>query len=110
MREEGGVKALYRGLFATSAGAHLFPDPTHSAHRRLPTRVPFPCAGVAPYVAFNFASYELLKIQLIGRDPEHHQPGTIAKLICGAVAGAISQTVRINPSPASRVSDCTLSC
>lgn len=54
-------------------------------------------AGVAPYVAFNFASYELLKLQLIGRDPEHHQPSTLAKLVCGATAGAISQTVRPLP-------------
>ncbi|GAA5969066.1 hypothetical protein JCM11641_007456 [Rhodosporidiobolus odoratus] len=66
MREEGGVKALYRGLVPT-------------------------CAGVAPYVAFNFASYELLKLQLTGGDPTR-QPGTLGKLICGGVAGAISQT------------------
>lgn len=91
MREEGGVKALYRGLFATSAG----PCDYHVLRNVDPPAQPFLSAGVAPYVAFNFASYELLKIQLIGRDPEHHQPGTLAKLVCGAVAGAISQTVRV---------------
>ncbi|GAA5892030.1 hypothetical protein JCM6882_005668 [Rhodosporidiobolus microsporus] len=67
MREEGGVKALYRGLVPTSA-------------------------GVAPYVAFNFASYELLKLQLTGGDPTR-QPGVVGKLVCGGVAGAISQTL-----------------
>ncbi|GAA6053452.1 hypothetical protein JCM3770_005172 [Rhodotorula araucariae] len=68
MREEGGVKALYRGLVPTSA-------------------------GVAPYVAFNFASYELLKLQFTRVDPEHNPPGTFAKLLCGGVAGGISQTL-----------------
>ncbi|BGP28737.1 hypothetical protein JCM10296v2_000473 [Rhodotorula toruloides] len=68
MREEGGVKALYRGLVPTSA-------------------------GVAPYVAFNFASYELLKIQLMDHNSDHHEPGTFAKLLCGGVAGAVSQTL-----------------
>ncbi|GAA6035899.1 hypothetical protein JCM8097_005152 [Rhodosporidiobolus ruineniae] len=71
MREEGGVKALYRGLVPTSA-------------------------GVAPYVAFNFASYELLKqhCAYYFPDPSHPgQPGTIGKLVCGGVAGAVSQTL-----------------
>lgn len=51
-------------------------------------------AGVAPYVAFNFASYELLKIWLVDHNSDHHEPGTFAKLMCGGVAGAVSQTVR----------------
>ncbi|GAA5856357.1 hypothetical protein JCM8547_000884 [Rhodosporidiobolus lusitaniae] len=67
MREEGGVKALYRGLVVTSS-------------------------GVMPYVAFNFASYELLKQWISGGDPSN-PPGTFGKLACGAVAGAISQTL-----------------
>ncbi|GJN92216.1 hypothetical protein Rhopal_005246-T1 [Rhodotorula paludigena] len=69
MREEGGVKALYRGLVPTCA------------------------KGVAPYVAFNFAAYELLKLQITSWDPHHEPPGTLAKLVCGGVAGAISQTL-----------------
>ncbi|GAA5837342.1 hypothetical protein JCM9279_005658 [Rhodotorula babjevae] len=68
MKEEGGVKALYRGLVPTSA-------------------------GVAPYVAFNFASYELLKLQISGLDPQHRPPNTFEKLVCGGVAGGISQTL-----------------
>ncbi|GAA6022219.1 hypothetical protein JCM10207_003947 [Rhodosporidiobolus poonsookiae] len=67
MREEGGVKALYRGLVPTTA-------------------------GVAPYVAFNFATYELLKLQHSGGDPAR-EPGTAAKLVYGAIAGAVSQTL-----------------
>ncbi|GAA5896925.1 uncharacterized protein JCM6883_007057 [Sporobolomyces salmoneus] len=65
-REEGGIRALYRGLVPTSM-------------------------GVAPYCAFNFASYELLKQQwtrLTGNEP--HTPGNLA---CGAIAGAFSQTM-----------------
>lgn len=50
--------------------------------------------GVAPYVAFNFASYELLKLQISGLDPQHRPPNTFEKLVCGGVAGGISQTVR----------------
>jgi solute carrier family 25 phosphate transporter 23/24/25/41 len=69
MREEGGVKALYRGVVTTSA-------------------------GVAPYVAFNFASYELLKLQFSdGSTDPADQPGTLAKLACGAIAGGVSQTL-----------------
>ncbi|GAA5843018.1 hypothetical protein JCM11251_007313 [Rhodosporidiobolus azoricus] len=67
IREEGGLRALYRGLVPTSA-------------------------GVAPYVAFNFASYELLKLQMTGGDPTR-QPGVAGKLVCGGIAGAISQTL-----------------
>lgn len=36
MREEGGIRGLYRGLVATAV-------------------------GVAPYVGINFAAYELLR-------------------------------------------------
>ncbi|GAA5919203.1 hypothetical protein JCM1841_002500 [Sporobolomyces salmonicolor] len=68
-REEGGLKALYRGLIPTAA-------------------------GVAPYVGGNFAVYEALKQWLAGgsTDPER-QPGTMAKLVCGGIAGAVSQTL-----------------
>lgn len=45
----------------------------------------------APYVALNFASYELFKIYLTNEDGS--QPGTLLKLGCGALAGSISQTV-----------------
>jgi solute carrier family 25 (mitochondrial phosphate transporter), member 23/24/25/41 len=58
MREEGGVRGLYRGLVATAM-------------------------GVAPYVGINFAAYEALRgiITPPGK-------GTIArKLACGALAG-----------------------
>jgi hypothetical protein len=49
-------------------------------------------ASSAPYVALNFASYELFKIHMT--DEDGHQPGTLMKLGCGALAGSISQTVR----------------
>jgi solute carrier family 25 phosphate transporter 23/24/25/41 len=58
MREEGGVRGLYRGLVATAM-------------------------GVAPYVGINFAAYEALRgvITPPGK-------ATIArKLACGALAG-----------------------
>ncbi|KAI9067141.1 mitochondrial carrier [Trametes sanguinea] len=64
MREEGGVRALYRGLVPTAM-------------------------GVAPYVGINFASYEALRgvITPPGKSSVHR------KLLCGALAGSISQTL-----------------
>ncbi|GAA6011082.1 hypothetical protein JCM11491_005931 [Sporobolomyces phaffii] len=69
-RDEGGFRALYRGLVPTSL-------------------------GVAPYVGLNFASYELLKQQYTklmggGLDAQPHTP---VKLACGAIAGGLSQTI-----------------
>jgi len=65
MREEGGIKALYRG-----SGTTAF--------------------GVAPYVGINFAAYEGLRgvITPPGRDHPAWR-----KLTCGALAGSISQTL-----------------
>ncbi|ORY73410.1 mitochondrial carrier domain-containing protein [Leucosporidium creatinivorum] len=65
-REEGGIRGLYRGLTPTAL-------------------------GVAPYVAINFASYEIFKIYLTTSDGS--PPGTAMKLCCGALAGSISQTL-----------------
>ncbi|KAF8552503.1 mitochondrial carrier [Imleria badia] len=64
MREEGGVRGLYRGLVATAI-------------------------GVAPYVGINFAAYETLR----GIITPPGQSSTARKLICGALAGSISQTL-----------------
>ncbi|THH05020.1 hypothetical protein EW146_g10014 [Bondarzewia mesenterica] len=64
IREEGGVRALYRGMVATAT-------------------------GVAPYVGINFASYELLRDVIT-------PPGKSSawrKLACGALAGAVSQSI-----------------
>ncbi|KAF9249185.1 mitochondrial carrier [Marasmius fiardii PR-910] len=64
IREEGGIRGLYRGLVATAF-------------------------GVAPYVGINFAAYEVLRGTIT-------PPGknTVArKLLCGALAGSISQTL-----------------
>ncbi|KAG8791539.1 hypothetical protein FRC12_008911 [Ceratobasidium sp. 428] len=65
MREEGGIRGLYRGL--------------------IPTAV-----GVAPYVGINFAAYERLR-QII--TPDGGDYGAPRKLLCGALAGSISQTL-----------------
>ncbi|KAH9994978.1 mitochondrial carrier [Russula compacta] len=64
MREEGGVRALYRGLVATAM-------------------------GVAPYVGVNFAAYETLRGLIT--PPGKSTVGR--KLSCGALAGSISQTL-----------------
>lgn len=64
MREEGGVRGLYRGIMATAT-------------------------GVAPYVGCNFATYEFLRGVITPPDNT-----TIPrKLLCGALAGSISQTL-----------------
>ncbi|KAI5123658.1 hypothetical protein M0805_001688 [Coniferiporia weirii] len=64
MREEGGVRALYRGLPATAF-------------------------GVAPYVGINFAAYEALR----GVITPPGKTSVVRKLACGALAGSISQTL-----------------
>ncbi|KAL1756274.1 mitochondrial carrier domain-containing protein [Schizophyllum commune] len=64
IREEGGVRALYRGIVATAM-------------------------GVAPYVGINFAAYEALR----GIITPPGQTSVPRKLLCGALAGSISQTL-----------------
>ncbi|CAO3662182.1 unnamed protein product [Umbelopsis vinacea] len=65
-RTEGGVFGLYRGLWPT-------------------------LLGVAPYVALNFQCYEVLKMHLLPTDQD--APSVARKLVCGALAGSIAQTV-----------------
>ncbi|KAI0087951.1 mitochondrial carrier domain-containing protein [Irpex rosettiformis] len=64
MRDEGGVRALYRGLIPTAM-------------------------GVAPYVGINFAAYEALR----GMITPPGKSSVPRKLLCGALAGSISQTL-----------------
>ncbi|KAJ7084359.1 mitochondrial carrier domain-containing protein [Mycena belliarum] len=64
VREEGGVRGLYRGLVATAF-------------------------GVAPYVGINFAAYEFLR----GVVTPPGKTSVARKLACGALAGSISQTL-----------------
>ncbi|KAI0342031.1 mitochondrial carrier [Trametopsis cervina] len=64
MRDEGGVRALYRGLIPTAM-------------------------GVAPYVGINFAAYEALR----GVVTPPGKSSVARKLSCGALAGSISQTL-----------------
>jgi len=64
VREEGGIRGLYRGIVATSM-------------------------GVAPYVGINFAAYEALR----GIITPPGQTSVVRKLSCGALAGSISQTL-----------------
>ncbi|RKP22513.1 putative mitochondrial carrier protein [Syncephalis pseudoplumigaleata] len=65
-REEGGLRALYRGLGPTMT-------------------------GVAPYVALNFQAYEVLRAYFT--QPGESSPTSFNKLICGALAGSIAQTI-----------------
>jgi solute carrier family 25 phosphate transporter 23/24/25/41 len=62
MREEGGVRALYRGIIATAM-------------------------GVAPYVGINFAAYEALR----GIITPPGKTTVARKLACGALAGKVSR-------------------
>jgi len=64
IREEGGVRGLYRGLVTTAV-------------------------GVAPYVGINFAAYEFLR----GIITPPGKSSVVRKLTCGALAGSISQTL-----------------
>jgi solute carrier family 25 phosphate transporter 23/24/25/41 len=64
MKEEGGIRGLYRGLVPTAM-------------------------GVAPYVGLNFSVYELLRGYVTPPGKESAYGG----LLCGALAGTISQTL-----------------
>lgn len=63
-REEGGIKGLYRGLVTTAV-------------------------GVAPYVGINFAAYEAFR----GIITPPGKTSVPRKLLCGALAGSMSQTL-----------------
>jgi len=60
VREEGGVRGLYRGLVTTAV-------------------------GVAPYVGINFAAYEFLR----GVVTPPGKSSVTRKLTCGALAGEL---------------------
>ncbi|KAF9584201.1 hypothetical protein BGW38_007253 [Lunasporangiospora selenospora] len=64
--KEGGIVGLYRGLGPT-------------------------LTGVAPYVALNFQSYEVLRAYLT--PPGETSPSVGMKLLGGAIAGSFAQTV-----------------
>ncbi|KAK9458239.1 mitochondrial carrier domain-containing protein [Dipodascopsis uninucleata] len=64
-KTEGGVAALYRGL--------------------IPTVI-----GVAPYVGLNFAVYEGLRGMMAD---ENNNVSAVGKLLCGAISGAVAQTI-----------------
>ena len=67
-RNEGGVFALYRGLFPT-------------------------ILSIAPFVSVNFATYHFLKEKIALQRYESSVWKTCILLSCGAVSGAIAQTV-----------------
>lgn len=67
MREEGGVRALYRGM--------------------IPTAV-----GVAPYVGINFAAYEALRGVITPPGKET----VVRKLSCGALAGELVPKIDVS--------------
>lgn len=64
-RNEGGFRALYRGIIPTTM-------------------------GVAPYVGLNFAVYESMR-RVVTPDGEEN-PSAFGKLAAGAVSGAVAQT------------------
>jgi solute carrier family 25 (mitochondrial phosphate transporter), member 23/24/25/41 len=61
VREEGGIRALYRGIATTAM-------------------------GVAPYVGINFAAYEALR----GVITPPGKTSVVRKLTCGALAGGFA--------------------
>ncbi|CAG7937885.1 unnamed protein product [Penicillium salamii] len=64
-KNEGGVRALYRGIAPT-------------------------VAGVAPYVGLNFMTYESVR-KYLTPDGEKN-PNSYRKLLAGAISGAVAQT------------------
>ncbi|KAJ5851918.1 uncharacterized protein N7529_011303 [Penicillium soppii] len=64
-KNEGGPKALYRGITPT-------------------------VAGVAPYVGLNFMTYESVRMYLTPEGDKN--PSSARKLLAGAISGAVAQT------------------
>ncbi|CAI7573544.1 unnamed protein product [Penicillium bialowiezense] len=64
-KNEGGVRALYRGIAPT-------------------------VAGVAPYVGLNFMTYESVRKYLTPDGDKN--PSSYRKLLAGAISGAVAQT------------------
>ncbi|KAJ5617491.1 Mitochondrial carrier protein [Penicillium hordei] len=64
-KNEGGAKALYRGIAPT-------------------------VAGVAPYVGLNFMTYESVRKYLTPEGDKN--PSSYRKLLAGAISGAVAQT------------------
>ncbi|KAJ5498415.1 Mitochondrial carrier protein [Penicillium expansum] len=64
-KNEGGTKALYRGIAPT-------------------------VAGVAPYVGLNFMTYESVRKYLTPEGDKN--PSSYRKLLAGAISGAVAQT------------------
>ncbi|KAJ5473657.1 Mitochondrial carrier protein [Penicillium sp. IBT 31633x] len=64
-KNEGGTKALYRGIAPT-------------------------VAGVAPYVGLNFMTYESVRKHLTPEGDKN--PNSFRKLLAGAISGAVAQT------------------
>ena len=90
-REEGGIRALYRGMFATVLvrAARSAASPARRADGLVWMGL-HPSQGVAPYVAINFTVYETLRSWVV--DARGRQPTANEKLVCGALAGVTGQT------------------
>jgi solute carrier family 25 (mitochondrial phosphate transporter), member 23/24/25/41 len=88
-REEGGVRALYRGIVATNM-VRLLPSAWAWTRAPLTRRRARGAKGVAPYVAINFTVYETLRKWVVGW--RGRQPSANEKMVCGALAGVTGQT------------------
>ncbi|KLU83669.1 mitochondrial carrier protein [Magnaporthiopsis poae ATCC 64411] len=64
-KDEGGFRALYRGIIPT-------------------------VTGVAPYVGLNFMTYEFMRTHLTPEGDKN--PNAARKLLAGAISGAVAQT------------------
>ncbi|KAI9591316.1 mitochondrial carrier domain-containing protein [Syncephalis fuscata] len=87
-REEGGLRALYRGLGPTMAVSKLLCKIKHNNNNYNRN---YNHKGVAPYVALNFQAYEVLRAYFTR--PGESSPSSVNKLLCGALAGSIAQTI-----------------
>lgn len=83
MREEGGVRALYRGMVPTALGVAPYVGES-PADRALFSPLKF-----VAVLGINFAAYEALR----GVITPPGKSSVTRKLACGALAGSISQTL-----------------
>lgn len=87
-KEEGGIRGLYRGLIPTAVGVAPY---VVRASRPSLVRIKQSRSHHDPLIqGINFTAYETLRGIIT---PPEHKNSIPRKLLCGALAGSISQTI-----------------
>ncbi|KAG8878486.1 hypothetical protein FRB97_002474 [Tulasnella sp. 331] len=88
--EEGGIRGLYRGLVPTAVGVAPYVVRAFSNVICLDSLLTIPISSASFMQGINFTAYETLRGIIT---PPEHKNSVPRKLLCGALAGSISQTI-----------------